>query len=260
MYTPLLKKRFARNGEVDETDTRMIKKLLNRMGYYTPRAEWGITEIPDDQVFESLKRFQTDHKLPATGEIKPGDETEHMLTEAATKPKTGSYIWRTVEDEKVRSDHARYNRTVRQWADSPDPGDDYGCRCWVEKLPNPLAQIYDPPIEPVYPELLIPLAAIGRLAILWRIWSKANKVNKAKWTLGKHKSEIRWGNQIKNRDWTPEQITDTIKYGEKHLAPNNVHPGNKAIRYEYKGRFIVRDEKTKEILQISRPDFERQSL
>jgi len=29
------------------------------------------------------------------------------------------------------------------------------------------------------------------------------------------------------------------------------HPGNTATRYEYEGRFVVRDDQTKEILQIS---------
>mgnify|MGYP002408714809 FL=1 len=73
--------------------------------------------------------------------------------------------------------------------------------------------------------------------------------------MGKHKSETRWGNQLRNRGWNPEQITETIKRGEQYLAPNKVNPGNTATRYEYKGRFVVQDDQTKEILQVSEYDF-----
>jgi hypothetical protein len=30
----------------------------------------------------------------------------------------------------VRAEHAAFNRTVRDWADSPDPGEEFNCRCW----------------------------------------------------------------------------------------------------------------------------------
>ena len=76
-----------------------------------------------------------------------------------------------------------------------------------------------------------------------------------KWVLGQHKSAIRWGNQLKKRDWTPEQITQTIKRGKKYKAPNKVNPENTATRYEHNDRFVVQDDKTKEILQISDKNF-----
>lgn len=70
-------------------------------------------------------------------------------------------------------------------------------------------------------------------------------------------SEIKWSNQLKKRDWTYDQITYTIKNGKRFPAPNNVNPGNKAVRYEYNGRYVVRDEVTKSILQVSGPNFRR---
>lgn len=62
---------------------------------------------------------------------------------------------------------------------------------------------------------------------------------------------------MKNRGWTEEQITETIKHGKQYPAPNNVNKSNKAIRYEYKGNYVVRDESTKEILQIGERRFVR---
>lgn len=252
----LLTQRFARDGNADEFDTRQIKKALNRLGYYMPPETLGITEIPDAEVFTALRNFQQDYGLPVSGVVKPEDETLKALNREIEKTPSGSYLWRTAEDGKVRASHAQYNRTVRSWSDAPDPWEDYNCRCWVETISTSYSsdiRIYDPPITPVYPEQwLLPLLGLGRLYNAWRLWKIAKNTE---WTLGKYKSEIRWGNQLKNRDWTPEQITDAIKHGKQYPAPNKISPSNKAIRYEHEGRYIIRDKKTKEILQISGPKF-----
>lgn len=129
-----LDKPFASNGGADESDTRQIKKALNRLGYYRPYEKTGITGIPDRGVFTALKEFQKDRSLAAMGEIRPGDETVEALNAAAEKTLDGFYIWRTVGDDKVRSSHAALNGMVRSWSDSPDPGEDINCRCWVDLI------------------------------------------------------------------------------------------------------------------------------
>ena len=79
------------------------------------------------------------------------------------------------------------------------------------------------------------------------------------WEFGKHKSKTKWENRMRKRKWTEEQITDTIKHGKEYNAPNDVRkhidPDATATRYEKNGRFIVRDDKTREILQISDDNF-----
>ncbi len=131
-----LSRPFASNSAVEEFDLRQMKKTLNRLGYYTPFEKTGITGISDREVFEALKEFQKDNNLPATGTAKPDDETIDALNREADKTPDGYYIWRTVEDGHVRPAHAKFNRTVRRWSDSPDPGDDFNCRCWAEKVPE----------------------------------------------------------------------------------------------------------------------------
>jgi SPP1 gp7 family putative phage head morphogenesis protein len=45
------------------------------------------------------------------------------------------YIWRTSEDEKVRSTHQANNGKIFRWDTRPPtghPGEDYNCRCWAE--------------------------------------------------------------------------------------------------------------------------------
>ncbi len=129
-----LSKRLARNGKADEYDVKQVKKALNRTGHYQPYEKTGITGMPDAAMFAALKSFQKEQGLRPTGTVMPGDETESALNAAAAKTPAGQYIWRTVEDEKVRSSHAELNRTVRSWGDSPDPGEEYNCRCWAEPV------------------------------------------------------------------------------------------------------------------------------
>lgn len=246
-----LNKNFAPNSDVDGYDVRQMKKALNRLRYYMPPRDSGISAIIDGAVFKSLKQFQADRGLKATGVARPNDKTVTAMNEALAEKPDGKYIWRTVGDEDVRPEHAALADTVRSYADSPDPGEDYNCRCWAEKIED----IDDPPIQPVYPEaLLLPLLRVGKIYTLWKIWSE---IKKPEWTLGKHKSPTRWGNQLRNRRWTPEQITKTIEKGAKYPAPNKVNKGNTATRYEYEGRYVVKDDQTNEILQVGGEDFKR---
>lgn len=127
-----LSKPFASNSQVDEFDVKQMKKALNRLGYYQPYEKIGITGIADADVFGALKAFQKDHGLFATGTAKPGDETTAMLNKAVSKTPAGYYIWRTCEDDRVRAGHATLNGTLRDFADSPDPGEEINCRCWAE--------------------------------------------------------------------------------------------------------------------------------
>ncbi len=119
-----LSKPFARNTQVDDDDVRQIKKALNRLGYY----------VPDDAVFTALKQFQTDHGLSPSGMVRPGDETIAALNNAITNAPDSQYIWRTVGDGRVRGQHAALAGQQRQWNDSPDPGEDFNCRCWAEPV------------------------------------------------------------------------------------------------------------------------------
>lgn len=125
---------FAANGKVDEFDVKQMKKALNRLGYYQPYEKVGITGIADMGVFNALKKFQKDRGLTATGSAKPDDETVRAINKEASKTPEGQYIWRTVEDEKVRKGHAEFNRTIRDWSDDPDPGEEFNCRCWAEPV------------------------------------------------------------------------------------------------------------------------------
>ena len=51
------------------------------------------------------------------------------------------------------------------------------------------------------------------------------------WTFGGFKSPQTWENQMTQRGWTKEQITEALQSGESFSAVNNINPGNSATRY-----------------------------
>lgn len=126
---------------------------------------------------------------------------------------------------------------------------------------KPLVPPYDPPIEPIHLEIaILRLLPVGRMLSAWMAFAQsvaqtADAVEFSGWKLGKHKSAQKWANRISNRDWTPEEITETITKGKQFDAISEPNKPNTATRYEYKGRFVVVDDETNEILQLSRDDF-----
>ncbi|MCB1539178.1 MAG: peptidoglycan-binding protein [Rhodospirillales bacterium] len=207
-----IKHPFAANSPADEIDVRQIKKALNRLGYYKPYEKTGITGIPDAAIFKALEAFQKDQGLKVTGTMKPDDETSRALSNEAAKTPEGEYIWRTVGDDKVRASHAELDKTRRSWADNPDPGDDFNCRCWAE--PVSTDEIDDPPIRPVYPELLLlPSLRIGKIAlgpvirVLTKIFRRAPKSNGKTTDHGSIRS--------KQRNISQKDIDDAIESAQK---------------------------------------------
>lgn len=61
-----------------------------------------------------------------------------------------------------------------------------------------------------------------------------------------------WNNQMNDRGWTLQEITDAITTGKSFPVPNMVNPGNPAMRYEHPttGKSVVLDTVTREVLQV----------
>ncbi|MEM7616893.1 MAG: phage minor head protein [Pseudomonadota bacterium] len=197
-----------------------------------------------------------------------------------------SYTWITMGDELVRDDHSVNDGRIFFWSDPPPtghPGEDYNCRCHAG--PPELSAIYKSLLRALLLSILAKYAKRIKDTV-FRIKKKKKPEEEnptpkkpegedadgrkpgqqapeggrkdTEWEFGKHKSKTKWDNRKNNRGWTDEQITDTIKNGDAFPAPNNVRrndPKATATRYEYQGKFVVRDDQTKEILQISGDDF-----
>lgn len=165
------------------------------------------------------------------------------------------YIWRTEGDDKVRSEHAANEGRIFAWDNPPatgHPGTAENCRCVAVPYYG-LVRPNDPPLEPVYPELLmLPLLRVGRLFAAWRELLAARNTSRD-WQLSPTKSEITWRNRIEKGNWTPDKITNTLRYGKRNNVINE-RTGAPATRYELDGRYLVRDDKTGDILQLSGPN------
>ena len=127
---------IAPNSAAASFDVLQVKKSLNRLEHYIPPEDIGITDIPDAALFTAIKAFQKSLGLPVTGTINPDDKTLSAINAELQKPQKGYYVWHTVHDDHVRADHAAKDGMIRAWEDSPDPGDDFNCRCWAEPAPN----------------------------------------------------------------------------------------------------------------------------
>jgi SPP1 gp7 family putative phage head morphogenesis protein len=215
-------------------------------------------------MFEiSHENYRTAFNLYLRKGIAPETSLEimHKMAQAETAQNhtTNLYIWRTRKDGKVRASHAANDGEVFAWNNPPPtghPGEDFGCRCVAEPYREPRNPLYDPPIEPVYPELLfIPLLRVTRLITAWRLWAREEESLRP-WQFGKHKSEIKWANRLRKGNWTPEEINNTIRNGVAHRAPNNINKLNSATRYQLGDKYVVVDDVTNELLQVSGPGYE----
>lgn len=177
--------------------------------------------------------------------------------ETAAQHSTPLYIWHTQGDGKVRPSHAANNGKIFAWANPPvtrHPGEEINCRCWAEPYNGP----EEPPLESSFlgsfaiALVVALLIRFPQLALIWRARFIRRRVAET-WKLSTQKSAQKWANQLGKGGWTPEKISETIRRGGPHKAVNK-KTGAPATRYQLGDRFVVRDDVTGEIVQVSRPN------
>lgn len=72
-----------------------------------------------------------------------------------------------------------------------------------------------------------------------------------KFRIGRRKDEKFWKRQFEKRGWTRARVTRVILKGERHKAPNKPKGTYDASRYQMGDDFVVLDDQTHELLQIS---------
>ncbi len=78
MFT--LNRIIARDSATDLDDTANTKFALTALGYHDD-SETGLAPYADDDLFESIRRFQEDHGLTVDGIMKPLGETVTRINE-----------------------------------------------------------------------------------------------------------------------------------------------------------------------------------
>lgn len=231
---------FAADSAAEEGDTRAVKQALNRLGYYTPHVQDGITGIPDRAVFAALKAFQKDNGLYPDGRMRPGDFTARTLAaqENAREGTDEKYIWHSVRDEKTRPLHAGFDGRVfsmRRPSEDGHPGDAPNCRCWMERVAeeneNPYPDAISPTIGP-FDILAGGLAIRGSAGISLSLLNIARTILSKNPVLNKKQSE----NLVRFLKKIPANSRDSVKVTElsdgqfkfSATSPGRV-PGSKAV-------------------------------
>lgn len=77
------------------------------------------------------------------------------------------------------------------------------------------------------------------------------------WKFGRNHSDQQWQDRMRQRGWTPDQITEAIRGGQPFPAVNNVTPGHSATRYVQPstGRSVVVDDITGEVIHVGGDGF-----
>lgn len=79
MGTPYrLKSTLGSSHNADPDDIWATKHNLRTRGYYAV-PKYGMTEYPDQQLYDAIKNYQHDNKLTIDGVMQPGGETERHL-------------------------------------------------------------------------------------------------------------------------------------------------------------------------------------
>lgn len=137
-----------------------LQRILERVErkYFSNLAkDW---DIIDEMVFKAIdpnkplgpqiEKRATDETIRAKRRLK-----QRLDSARQQEVGTGRYIWRTAHDERVRSSHRANDGKIFWWNKPPPtghPGEDYNCRCKAQ--PATWFDI-DPPINSVYPELIL---------------------------------------------------------------------------------------------------------
>lgn len=77
------------------------------------------------------------------------------------------------------------------------------------------------------------------------------------WKLGGNHSAQQWQNKMRQRGWTPQQITEAIQKGQQFPAVNHVNPAHGATRYVHPttGRSVVLDRVSGEVIHVGGDGF-----
>lgn len=67
-FLKLKKEVSETTNDIDPDDVLSVKNKLKKFGYYK-EPEWGMTKFTDRQMFEGIRKFQTDNKLKNDGVI-----------------------------------------------------------------------------------------------------------------------------------------------------------------------------------------------
>ncbi|MTI11294.1 hypothetical protein [Curvivirga aplysinae] len=76
---------LAKDSPADPEDTLNVKRKLHKSGFMD-MPSYGLDDMPDQPMFDGIKKFQAAKKLKVDGVMKPGGETEKSMQSHPGKP------------------------------------------------------------------------------------------------------------------------------------------------------------------------------
>lgn len=137
------------SGKILSNHARQKKTLAQSIATYAPPNEnntdqyirnvesW--TGISRNTLLSSLSEDQLEAASQAIFRMEGWEVGKVTILKPPASPQAGKYIWRTAQDEKVRTEHAEREGKTFDFAKPPkggNPGEDYNCRCSAEIIPQ----------------------------------------------------------------------------------------------------------------------------
>ncbi len=129
-----LNKDVSRHNSVSEKDMIPLKTKLSQFGAYTT-PNYGMTEYPDDELFEGIKMYQRKNGLNVDGVMKKNGETLSSMNKELAKHKP-AYLKFNGKELSWNEE----NKPIRSWRGmSGQP--DYQCKKYIpESYKGPLPE------------------------------------------------------------------------------------------------------------------------
>lgn len=125
----MIKQTIGPAYQTDESDVSTVKTALNGLGFYkTP--SYGLTPYADNALFRAIGDFQQSMGLPATGTMKPDDDTVKALQGAAQDDSTEDIAGRSIP-------YRCTNPNCGGFHGGGGPSGDNRCQYCREKNPGP---------------------------------------------------------------------------------------------------------------------------
>lgn len=132
-FSKLLKKRKLSQTDVD-------KLLTELKGFYRPSQEIKnlIFELESNKTLSPTDVRKLKEWANRRNELWARNETGNLYAEELkslwSENGIDKYVWRTMQDNRVRPEHIEKDGKIFSVNEGILPGQDFGCRCWAEAV------------------------------------------------------------------------------------------------------------------------------
>lgn len=137
-----LNQTLASNSAADPDDTLNTKRALGSLGYYEAPS-FGMTEYPDEELFNGIKTFQKDNGLTKDGVMKPAGETATQLGKTLAARRTANNPLRSNNTDNKEQDAIAWPEPFLKKPKASAPASTPSKTAFTPLPPKPLKKAVD---------------------------------------------------------------------------------------------------------------------